>query len=99
MSSLGFRDSFVQIIDGKASPTENTRHGINPANLKPHWEVPIASYGDVDRAVTAAKKAFKTWSKVPYEERRCAVLAYADAVEKYRADFRDLLVAEQGKPV
>ncbi|GKT91841.1 aldehyde dehydrogenase [Colletotrichum tofieldiae] len=90
---------FVQIIDGKLSATERTRHGVNPANLTPKEEVPVASRGDVDRAVAAAHAAFKTWSKVPYDQRRKAVLAYADAIDGLRGQFRDLLISEQGKPI
>lgn len=96
---MDFKGNFVQIIGGKASPTEATRHGINPANKKPLWDVPLCTKGDVDRAAEAGKEAFKTWSQVPYEERQKAVLAYADALEKHKTEFRDLLITEQGKPV
>ncbi|KAH6999387.1 aldehyde dehydrogenase domain-containing protein [Ilyonectria destructans] len=96
---MDLKSSFVQIIGGQAGPTKETRHGINPANLKPMGKVPVATQDDLDRAVAAAKEAFKKWSKVPYEERRRAVLAYADAVDQLRDDFRDLLIAEQGKPI
>ncbi|GKT41810.1 putative aldehyde dehydrogenase fus7 [Colletotrichum spaethianum] len=89
---------FVQIINGEPSATQRTRHGINPANLKPKEEVPVASRDDVDRAVAAAQAAFKTWSKFPYDKRRKAVLAYADAIDGLRSQFRDLLISEQGKP-
>ncbi|KAI1872773.1 uncharacterized protein JN550_003647 [Neoarthrinium moseri] len=96
---LSFDRSYVQIIGGKPSPTKEVRHGLNPANLQPKEDVPLATQEDLDRAVTCAKDAFKTWSRVPYEERRNAVLAYADAVDHLRLQFRDLLVAEQGKPI
>ena len=99
MANLDFQSNFVHVIDGNSSPTEGHRHGINPATLKPLWDVPVATHGDVDRAAAAAKKAFKSWSRVPYEERRSKVLAYADAVDKHRTQFRDLLTTEQGKPV
>lgn len=98
-STLSFQDNFVQIIDGKSSPTKETRHGLNPATKQPKAEVPLATKDDLDSAVASAKKAFVSWSKTPYEERRAAVLAYADAVESVRDEFRDLLTAEQGKPV
>ncbi|WAO97099.1 Aldedh domain-containing protein [Fusarium falciforme] len=96
---LDFTGSFVQIIDGKPSTTKETRHGVNPANMQPKEEVPVATQDDLDCAVDAARKAFRTWSKVPYEDRRAAVLAFADAVEKVKTAFRDLLVSEQGKPI
>lgn len=98
-ASLDFQDNFIQIIDGKSHPTKETRHGINPANLKPKAPVPVVTKEDLDTAVDAAKRAFKKWSKVPYEDRRKAVLAYADAIDALRTEFRDLLVAEQGKPL
>ncbi|KAI8187453.1 putative aldehyde dehydrogenase FUS7 [Colletotrichum sp. SAR 10_66] len=97
--TLSFSDHFVQIINGKASQTEKSRNGINPANLTTKAEVPVATREDLDLAVAAAKDAFNTWSKVPYEDRKKAVLAYADAVDSYRTQFRDLLISEQGKPI
>ncbi|KAJ4199875.1 hypothetical protein NW767_007855 [Fusarium falciforme] len=96
--TLNFTGGFVQIIGGKPSTTKETRHTVNPANLQPKEEVPVATQDDLDRAVDAAQKAFRTWSKVSYEDRRGAVLAFADAVEQVKTDFRDLLVSEQGKP-
>lgn len=96
---IDFQDNFVQIINGRSAPTKSTRHGVNPATLMPLAEVPVATQDDLDSAVTAAKKAFKTWSKTPYDDRRSAVLAFADAIESQRVEFRDLLITEQGKPV
>ncbi|CAG7931451.1 unnamed protein product [Penicillium olsonii] len=92
------RSNYVQIINGKASPTEVTRHGLNPATLEALPEVPVATPEDLDRAADAAKAAFKLWSATPYEDRKKAVLAYADAIEQYSDQFRDLLITEQGKP-
>ncbi|KAF5007431.1 hypothetical protein FDECE_6236 [Fusarium decemcellulare] len=97
--SLSFEDGFVQIIDGKSVATSKTRHGINPATLKPKAEVPIATEENLDQATAAAKKAFKSWSKVPYEERKKAVLAWADAIETVKTEFTNLLISEQGKPI
>jgi acyl-CoA reductase-like NAD-dependent aldehyde dehydrogenase len=99
VQKLDFQGGFVQIINGKSAPTAESRHGVNPATLKAKPDVPVATQGDLDRAVDAAKEAFKKWSKVPYEERKAAVLAWADAMESMRTEFRDLLIAEQGKPV
>lgn len=98
-NSFNVFEGFYNTINGKLTSTEKTRHGINPATGKPNPEVPVATPKDVDDAVAAAKEAFKTWSKVPYEERKKAVLAYADALEKYQNDFGKLLTQEQGKPV
>ena len=86
---------FKNTINGKPSSTSGTRHGINPATGKPNPPVPVATQQDVDAAVAAGKEAFKTWSKTPYAERKKAVLAFADALEKYTPDFAKLLTQEQ----
>lgn len=90
---------FYNTIDGHLTTTEKTRHGINPANGKANPEVPVSTPKDVDDAVAAAQKAFKSWSKTSREERKKAVLAFADGIEKYMSDFSKLLTQEQGKPV
>lgn len=90
---------YYNIIDGKLSSTKETRHGINPATGKALPEVPVATREDVDAAVDAAKRAFKSWSKVPYSERQDACKKFADALEKHTDDFAKLLTSEQGKPV
>lgn len=92
-------NNYVQIIDGQSSPTKQTRNGVNPANLQDLPPVPVATQVDLDRAVAAGKAAFIHWSQVPYEDRRKAVLAYADALEHLRLEFQTLLTTEQGKPV
>ncbi|KAK2127747.1 Aldehyde/histidinol dehydrogenase [Fusarium oxysporum II5] len=92
--TLDFTSGFVQIINGEPSITKETRYTVNPANLQPKEEVPVATKDNLDHAVDAARKAFRTWSKVSYEDRRSAVLAFADAVEQVKTDFRDLLVPQ-----
>lgn len=92
-------DTFSNTIDGKADNGKSSRHGINPATEGNSSTVPVATQEDVDRAMVAAKKAFKTWSAVPYAERQKAVLAFADALEAEKEGFSKLLTKEQGKPV
>ncbi|OAL27793.1 hypothetical protein AYO20_09646 [Fonsecaea nubica] len=96
--SLDFT-TFSNVIDGKLTSTEKTRHGINPATSKPNPEVPVSTPEDVDKAVAAGKEAFKTWSKTPYAERQKAMLAFADAMEKEKDGFAKMLTQEQGKPL
>lgn len=91
--------TFSNVIDGKLSSTEKTRHGINPATGKANPEVPVSTPEDVDKAMAAGQKAFKTWSKIPYSERRKAVLAWADALDKEKDGLAKLLTQEQGKPI
>ncbi|RKL46337.1 hypothetical protein BFJ70_g2832 [Fusarium oxysporum] len=82
-----------------AAVIEGSKNAGSPTLDFTREEVPIATKDNLDHAVDAARKAFRTWSKVSYEDRRNAVLAFADAVEQVKTDFRDLLVSEQGKPI
>lgn len=50
---MDFNSGFVQIIGGKSSPTQSTRHGINPADLNTLPEVPVATQTDLDQAAAA----------------------------------------------
>jgi acyl-CoA reductase-like NAD-dependent aldehyde dehydrogenase len=91
--------NYLNIIDGKLVGTEQTRHGINPATGKPNPEVPVATAKDVDAAVEAGQRAYKSWAKTTWAERAKAVNSFADAIEKNTNDFAKLLTQEQGKPV
>jgi acyl-CoA reductase-like NAD-dependent aldehyde dehydrogenase len=92
-------DTFQNVIDGKLVTPAKTRHGINPATKKALPEVPVATQQDVDTAVKAGKKAFLTWSRTPVEERREAILKFAEAFKEHTNEFANMLTKEQGKPV
>ncbi|KAF4965913.1 hypothetical protein FSARC_6338 [Fusarium sarcochroum] len=98
-SSFDAKGQFTQIINGKGVPTEKTRRGINPATLEEKEEVPVATEDNLNEAVRAARKAFLSWSKVPWDERKNKLVQWANAIDTYKKDFADLLVAEQGKPL
>ncbi|KAH6953358.1 aldehyde dehydrogenase domain-containing protein [Fusarium avenaceum] len=97
--SLNLWDDYVQIINGKSSPTQKSHRGVNPATLENKPDVPVATQDDLNQAVDAGRKAFKSWSKVPWEERKKKLFEWADAIEAQKNDFRDLLISEQGKPI
>jgi acyl-CoA reductase-like NAD-dependent aldehyde dehydrogenase len=97
-SRLNFR-TFSNVINGKLESTTQTRHGINPATVKPNPEVPLSTIVDIDVAVAAAKVAFQGWSATPYSRRQAAIRGFADALEEEKEGFAEMLTAEQGKPV
>ncbi|SMY12682.1 aldehyde dehydrogenase family protein [Brevibacterium jeotgali] len=72
---------------------------VNPATAQPLAEAPSADHSQLNAAVTAARDAFTTWRKRPWEERRDAVLAYAAVLEAEADSLARLLTAEQGKPL
>ncbi|RFU34291.1 hypothetical protein B7463_g2077, partial [Scytalidium lignicola] len=87
------------IINNEFVPTKETRHSLNPSTAEPLYEVPVSTQANVDLAVKHARTAFKTWSKVPFEERARLLVAYADLIEANREELEKLLVREQGKPL
>ncbi|KAM5342254.1 hypothetical protein ACJ41O_013220 [Fusarium nematophilum] len=90
---------FNNIIDGSLSSTQQTRHGINPSTLEPNPKVPVSEQPDVDRAVTAARKAFESWRLVPEAERRQALSAFASSLAEHTQVFSTWLTKEQGRPI
>ncbi|KAI4129423.1 MAG: hypothetical protein LQ338_002263 [Usnochroma carphineum] len=95
---LRFED-YYNVINNELTTTSKTRHNINPATTEPNAEVPVSTQEDVDRAVAAARAAFKPWSQIPVEQRGQKLRDYADAIDSYTDEFAKLLTAEQGKPV
>lgn len=91
--------SFTNVINGQNLNTKATIHGINPATLEALPEVPVSTKQEIDLAVESAKVAFKSWKNVPWEERSERLKAFADGLLSYKAEFANLLVREQGKPV
>lgn len=91
--------SYANVIDGHLSSTSRVRHSVNPATGEDNPDVPVSTQDDVEEAMQAAKRAQVGWAATPYEDRRKAVLAFADAVEAEFKAFSDMLIREQGKPV
>jgi aldehyde dehydrogenase (NAD+) len=79
--------------------TPKTLDVIDPSNEEPFAKISLGSKADVDKAVAAAKRAFKTFSRTTPAERK-ALLEKIVAVYKKRWD--DLAVAvsrEMGAPL
>ncbi len=71
---------------------------INPKTEDIITNLPDASVAQVDAAVNAAEKAFKTWSQTTPGERSTLLLKLADAIEKDSEAFAALEALNTGKP-
>jgi acyl-CoA reductase-like NAD-dependent aldehyde dehydrogenase len=98
VEALDFK-TFHNYINGKATDSTNHRHGINPATLEALPEVPIATKEDLDTCIETANVAFKKWRYVSWEDRKSALLKFADLMDANLKGFSNLLTLEQGKPV
>lgn len=87
------------LIDGQfvASQTGQWRDVVNPATQDVLAHVPFATSAEVDAAVAAAQKAFKTWRKTPIGTRARIFLKYQQLIREHMKELAALLTAEQGK--
>jgi succinate-semialdehyde dehydrogenase / glutarate-semialdehyde dehydrogenase len=91
--------SLEHYIDGnwvKASGAK-TQEVVNPATSKPIGELGHASKGDLDKALAAADKGFKTWRKVSSYERGKILRKAADLIRSRADEIAKVLTQEQGK--
>jgi betaine-aldehyde dehydrogenase len=84
---------FVQSASGKTFPT------INPATGELLAEVAEADAHDVDLAVSAARKAFDVWRKVPAIERGQIVRRIGQAILERAEELARLETRDCGKPI
>lgn len=91
-------EQYRNLIDGEMVSTARTLDVINPANEQVVGHVPACGAEELDRAVAAARRAFKTWSKTPVDDRRKVIRAIAAAISDNSDELYRLLTTEQGKP-
>jgi aldehyde dehydrogenase (NAD+) len=60
--------------------------------------VPLGTAREVDQAVRAARQAFKSWSRLPANQRRRHMLKFAELVRDKAEDLRRMMTAENGTP-
>jgi acyl-CoA reductase-like NAD-dependent aldehyde dehydrogenase len=89
---------YPNLINGELVTTETSLDVVNPANEQVIGRVPACGAAELDRAVAAARAAFKTWSKTPVDDRRAVIRNMASAIEANFEELYRLLTSEQGKP-
>ena len=72
---------------------------LNPATGDRIGGVEHATKADLDKALAAADRAFKTWSKVPAFERYKIMRKAAEVLRSRVESIAELLTIEQGKPL
>ena len=90
--------SYANLIDGEMVTTARTLKVINPATEEVIGHVPSCGKDELDRAVAAARRAFKDWRKTSPEERQRVVQRIATAIKDNADELHRLLTSEQGKP-
>lgn len=88
-------------IDGRwKTPTaKETIEVIDPFSETTCGRVPAGTETDVDRAVTAARRAFPAWSAVPPVERAAVIGRIAEALAARRDEIGQTISRELGMPI
>ncbi|WAH38061.1 aldehyde dehydrogenase [Alicyclobacillus dauci] len=84
---------FVESADGR------TFDNINPATGEKIGTVAEGSKREIDQAVAAARRAFKTWGKTSAAERSVILHKIADLIEANLEELALLETADTGKPL
>ncbi|MBK4738536.1 aldehyde dehydrogenase family protein [Noviherbaspirillum pedocola] len=91
--------AFAHLIDGCLATSTTMFDVINPSSETVLAKCPDASKEQLDRAVSAARRAFPQWKAKSYEERRNKVLRFCDGIQDRIDSLARLLTEEQGKPL
>ena len=86
---------FVEVkedVEGECNKT-------SPADLKDNIGTFRYSFHSVDKAVDAARKAFKNWQLTPFEEKKNLLLKFKSLLEKNHDRLEDIICREVGKPL
>ena len=91
------------LVDGQWVETSKHFDTINPATGEVLTQIAEASPADVDRAVSAARRAFEdrngAWRKLSASERGRLIWKLADLLEKNMDEFAELETLDNGKPI
>ena len=95
---MNFDADYTMTINGKAVSSGKLFDVVNPATGEVFAKAPDCSREQLDEAVNAARFAFKTWRKVPIDERQATLRKAADVVLQNSDALARLFVQEQGRP-
>ena len=90
---------FQNYINGQWVQGNGNFQTLNPANEEVLAEVARAEVSDVDRAVSAATEAFKSWRLVPAPLRGEMLFKIADILKQKKEDLARLLTQDMGKVI
>ena len=76
----------------------DTHAVINPASGETLAELPLATAADLDEALEAAERGFKSWRAVDVNARGAILHKAADLIRERSEEMARLMTMEQGKP-
>src|SRR5262245_49772151 len=89
---------FTMSIDGTQQSGASSFGVVNPATEEVFAEAPQCSRQQLDQAVAAAERAFKSW-RSDEQARRAALLKASELIAGKAQELAQTLTLEQGKPL
>ena len=91
----------ANFIGGEFVPPADGRYldNVCPATSETIGRIPDSDERDVDAAVSAAKRAFPSWSGTPAAERSRLLLTLADLIERNLDELARIESIDSGKPI
>ena len=86
-------------INGEWRKTANDLPVLNPATEEEIGRLPHAEISDLDDALEAAEKGFRTWSQVAPIERANILIRAAGIMRERQEEIATAITAEHGKPL
>lgn len=88
-------------IDGQWTEPTDPREVelVDPTREEPFAKVTLGTSADVDRAVSAARRAFESFSRTSVEERIALIDRIIETYESHIGEFSELIAREVGIPV
>jgi succinylglutamic semialdehyde dehydrogenase len=89
-----------QLINGKWSAGNGKPFtSLNPAKTEVVWKGNAADANQVEQAVKAARKAFKSWSLLAYPERLAQVKKFGEVLLTFKSELAEAISQETGRPL
>jgi malonate-semialdehyde dehydrogenase (acetylating)/methylmalonate-semialdehyde dehydrogenase len=91
--------SITHWVDGAEFPGESDQWAdvTNPATGRVSGRVALASRGDAERVIAAARKAATAWASTSLARRTQIVFAFRELLNSRKAELAELITAEHGK--
>ncbi|MBF8377419.1 aldehyde dehydrogenase [Alicyclobacillus mali] len=94
-------EQVLHFIDGAFVPSEDGRtfDNLNPATGERIGTVAEGGRAEIDKAVRAARRAFRTWGRTTAQERAAILHRIANLIEENLEELALLETADTGKPL
>ncbi len=99
MVTFGFLERIPHVIDGEVRPGRSERVApvFDPASGRQAAEGALATAGEVDEAVAAARTAQRRWREVPLGRRVQVLFSLRELVARHEAELAEVITAQHGK--